>query len=140
MEESFVEQDSLKQRLKSERDSLIEPKHIIWDHLSVELKNLRDYLVEAEDERGLATTCLANVSIIQENMGDNPLKDFNAINYSISRTNVQSIFAGIQDKVELISQTRKYIIKDRVMKDIISKANFMLERVADFKLLFKDPI
>ena len=76
----------MKQQLKSTKDNLIDAKHIIWDHLSIELKKLRDYLVEVEDEGELATTCLANVSIIQENMGDMPLNDFNAINYLISRS------------------------------------------------------
>ena len=115
-------------------------KHIIWDHLSIALKKVRNFLVEVEDERELANTCLTNVSIIQENMGEKSLKDFTAINYLNSRSKAQLIFVGIQDKVELISQAMKYIIKDRMMKDIISKANFMLGSVVEFILLFKELI
>ena len=126
--------------MKSENDTLINAKHISWDHLSIELKKLRDYLIEVEDERELATICLANVSSIQEYMGDKPLKDFNAIDYLNSRSKEQLIFAGIHDRAELISQAMKYIIKYTMMKDIIYKANFMLGRVEDFKLLFKDLI
>ena len=64
LEESLTKQESLKQQLKAVKDSLIDVKHIIWDHLEVQLKKLRDYLVEVEDERELFTNCLANVSII----------------------------------------------------------------------------
>ena len=73
-------------------------------------------------------------------MGDKILKAFNAIIYLNSRSKAQIIFAGIHDRAELISQARKYIIKDRMMKYIISKANFMLGRVEDFKLSLKDLI
>ena len=86
LEESLAKQESLKQQLKYAKYNLVDAKHIIWDHLSIELKKLRDCLIEVEDERELATTSLANVSIIQKNMGDKPLKDFNAINYLNSRS------------------------------------------------------
>ena len=119
---------------------MIDAKHIIWDHLSIELKKLRDYLVEVEDERELATTCLAKFSIIQKNMGDKSLKDFNAISCLNSRSKAHFIFVGIQDRTKLISQAMKYIIKDRMMRDIISRDNFMVGRVEDFKLLFKNLI
>jgi len=38
-----------------------------------------------EDERELAVSCLANVVIVQEGMGDKPLQDHNAINYLNSK-------------------------------------------------------
>ena len=43
LEENLDEQESLKQQLKSEKGTLIDAKHIIWDHLSIELKKLRYY-------------------------------------------------------------------------------------------------
>ena len=55
-----------------------------------------------------------------------------------TRTKAQLTFAGIHDRLEIISQAVKYVIKDFMMKDIIAKANFMLGRILDFKLLFKD--
>ena len=47
-------------------------------------------------------------------------------------------FASIQDRLEIIYQARKYVIKDFMMKDIIAKDNFMLGRITNFKLLFKN--
>jgi hypothetical protein len=46
-------------------------------------------------------------------------------------------FARIEDREDLIAQARKYIIKDRLLKDMIEKANYLL-RVEDFKIIFKD--
>ena len=45
---------------------------------------------------------------------------------------------GVEDRADLISQARKYIIKDRLLKDIIAKANYLLIRVDDFRIIFKD--
>ena len=38
----------------------------------------------------------------------------------------------------MISQARKYIIKDRPLKDIATNANYLLRRVDDFKIIFKE--
>ena len=86
----------------------------------------------------LASSCLANLSTLQENMGDKPFQAQNAINFLNSRTKTQLHFAGIKDKVDLIAQARKYIIKDRLLKDMTAKANYLLRRVEDFKIIFKD--
>ena len=138
LEQSSVENESLRRELETTKNNLIEAKHFIWDHLRREIKKVKDYLVELEDERELATLCLANVSTIQESLADKPLQALNAINYLDTRTKAQFTFAGIQDRLEIISQARKYVIKDFMMKDIIAKPNFMLGRIEDFKLLFKD--
>ena len=47
-------------------------------------------------------------------------------------------FAGVEDRAYLISQAKKYIIKDRLLKDVAAKANYLLRRVDDFKIIFKD--
>ena len=47
-------------------------------------------------------------------------------------------FAGIEDREDLIAQAKKYIIKDRLLKDIAVKANYLLRRDDDFKIIFKD--
>jgi len=78
-------------------------KQIIWDRLAKEIKKVRDYLVELEDEKELVTTCLANVSTIQEILGDKPLQALNSINYPNTRTKTQLIFIGIEDRSEIIS-------------------------------------
>ena len=48
------------------------------------------------------------------------------------------LFAGIEDREDLIAQAKKYIIKDRLLKDIAAKANYLLRRDDDFKIIFKD--
>ena len=128
----------MRRQLQDTKNSLIEAKHLIWDHLIREVKKLKDYLVELEDERELATTYLANVTTIQESLGDKPLQALNAINYLDTRAKSQLSFVGIHDRLEIMPQAREYVIKDFMMKEIIAKANFMLGRIADFKLLFKD--
>ena len=47
-------------------------------------------------------------------------------------------FVGIEDREDLIAQARKYIIKDRLLKDMTAKENYLLRRVDDFKIIFKD--
>lgn len=98
LEQSSAENEFLRRQLETAKDSLIEEKHLIWDHLIRQIKKVRDYLVELEDERELDTPCLANVSTIQESLGDNPLQALNAINYLNTRTKTQLTFAGIHDK------------------------------------------
>ena len=71
-------------------------------------------------------------------MGDKPLQAQNAINFLNSRTKTQLHFAGIDDTTYLIAQARKYIMKDRLLKDMTAKANYLLRRVEDFKIIFKD--
>lgn len=118
--------------------SLTNAKCIIWDQLDKEIKRLEDYLVQVEDARQLATSCLSDVLIVQESMRDKPLQAYNVINYLNSRTKSQLHFVGIQDRADLIAQARKYIIKDRLVKDMSTKANFLLCRVEYFKIIFKD--
>ena len=71
-------------------------------------------------------------------MGDKLFQAHNAINFLNSRTKTQLHFAGVEDREDLISQARKYIIKDRLLKDIVVKANYLLRRVDDFKIIFKE--
>lgn len=103
-----------------------------------EVKKLKDYFIQVEDERQLATSCLDNLKTLYENLGDTLFQARNAINYLNSRTKTQLHFAGIQDIPDLITQARNYIIKDRLLKDIDAKASYLLRRVDDFKIIFKD--
>ena len=61
----FSNQELLTQYLSSTKDSLIDAKYIIWDHLSKEVKKLKDYFIWVEDERNLAPSCLANLVTLQ---------------------------------------------------------------------------
>ena len=138
LEQSSVKNESLRTQPKATKNSLIEAKHLIWDHLIREVKKLKDYLIELEDERELDTIYLANVSTIQDILGYKPLQALNAINYLDTRAKSQLSFVGIHDRLEIMPQAREYVIKDFMMKEIIAKANFMLGRITNFKLLFKD--
>ena len=86
LQESLANQESLTQQLRSANNSLIDAKYIIWDHLLKEIKKLKDYFIQVEDERQLATSCLDNLLTLQENLGDKPLQAQNAINFLNSRT------------------------------------------------------
>lgn len=138
LHESLINQEALTQQLRSANNNLIDAKHIIWDHLFKEVKRLKDYFVWVEDERKLATSCLDNLQTLQENLSDKPFQAQNAINVLNSITKTQLQFTLIEDRADLISQARKYIIKDRLLKDISTKANYLLRRVDDFKIIFKE--
>ena len=47
-------------------------------------------------------------------------------------------FVGIHYREDMIAQEMKYIVKDNVMKEVTTKANFLLGRDEDFKVLLKD--
>ena len=98
LKQSSTENVFLRQQLEIAKDSLIEAKQMIWDHLIKDIKKVIQYLVELEYERELATTCLANVSTIQESFGDKPLQALNASNYLNTRTKEHLSFEGIQDR------------------------------------------
>lgn len=74
---------------------------------------------------------------VQE-ISNKTLQALNAINYLDTRTKLQLTLEGIHDRLEIISQARKYVIKDFMVNNIFAKANFMLGKIADLKLLFKD--
>lgn len=64
LRESLANQESLTQQLRSASNSLIDTRHIIWDHLLKEVKRLKDYFVQVEDERKLETSCLYNLQTL----------------------------------------------------------------------------
>ena len=137
LQEILSSQESLTQQLRSSNNSLIDAKHIIWDHLFKELKRLKDYFFQVEDERQLATSCLDNLQTLQENLGDKPFQAQNVINFLNFRTKTQLQFTGVEDRAYLISQAIKYIIKDILLKDMVAKSNYLLRRVDYCKIIFK---
>ena len=46
-----------------------------------EVKKMKDHLIMLQDERSLVITCLSNVSLVQERMGDKPIQDQKAIKF-----------------------------------------------------------
>ena len=69
--ENSADKENLKRQVDVVRQSLIDTKCLLWDHITKEIKNLRDHLVMLQDEKALVTTCLSNVALVQEGMGDN---------------------------------------------------------------------
>ena len=68
LQEKFANQKSLTQQLRSTNNSLVDAKHIIWDHLLKESKMLKDYFIQVEDEKQLATSCLDNMLTLHKNL------------------------------------------------------------------------
>ena len=99
---------------------------------------MKDYFVQVEDERQLETSCLDNFQTLQENLGNKHFQAHNALNFLNSRTKTQLQFTGVEDRSDLISQAIKYIIKDIILNEIAAKANYLLRRVEDFKIIFKE--
>ena len=64
LHESLANQESLTQQLRSTNNNLIDTRHIIWDHLLKEVKWLKYYFVQVEDERKLEISCLDNMQTI----------------------------------------------------------------------------
>ena len=91
-----------------------------------------------EDERQLATSCLANLQVLYDSLGDKPLQAQNAINYLNSRTKTQLKFEGIKDRTYLIAHAKKYIIKDKMLHNTTAKAKYLLGRVGDFRIIFRN--
>ena len=86
----------------------------------------------------MAISYLVNLQVLHDSLGDKPLQAQNAINYLNSRTKTELQFEGIQDRTDLIAQSKKYIIKDKMLQNNTAKANFMLDRVSDFKVIFQN--
>ena len=51
LKESLENQELLSQRLRLAKDILVEAKNIIRDYLSKEMKKLKEYFIQMEDER-----------------------------------------------------------------------------------------
>ena len=60
-----------------------------------EIKKLKDYLFMLQDEKSLVDTCLTNVNLVQEMMGDKLVQAQRAINFLNSQFKMQLQFAGI---------------------------------------------
>ena len=95
-------------------------------------------MILLDEEKELASTCMKNVALMQENMGDKPTLAQNAINFLNSQNKAQLQFVGVTNRFDLLVQAKKYVIKDSLAKEVIAKANHLVKRDRDFKTLFKD--
>ena len=86
LKESLETQEMLTQQVRLGKDVLAEAKQVIWDSMFREIKKLKEHFIQLEDEKQLATSCLANLQVLHYSLGDKPLQTHNAINYLNSRT------------------------------------------------------
>ena len=91
-----------------------------------------------EDERKLATSFLSNLRVLYESLGDKTLQAQSAINLLNSRTKTQLQFEGIKDRTDLITQAKKYIREEKMLQDTSAKAKYMLRRVNDLRIIFRN--
>ena len=137
MTETATENENLRKQVESGKQALRDTKYLLWDHMLKEIKKLKDYLLMLQDEKSQVETCLTNVNLVQEMMGDKPLQAQRAINFLNSQTKMQLQFSGIQDKAKLIMQAKKYIVKETLAKEVLVKANFLKARYDQFKHTYK---
>ena len=70
--ETVAENENPRKQVESGKQALRDTKSLLWDHMLKEVKNLKDYLLMLQDEKDLVDTCLTNVNLVQEMMGDKP--------------------------------------------------------------------
>lgn len=108
---SSTENENLRTQIEAIRQALKDIKFLLWDYMLKEVKKLKDHLKMLQDERSLVTTCLSNVAIVQENMGDKPIQAQKAINSLNCQSKTWLQFAWIQDKIDLIAQAKSILLK-----------------------------
>ena len=138
--EISTHKENLKRHVDPVRQDLMDAKCLLWDHITKEIKKIKDHLVMLQDENTLVTTCLSNVALVQESMGDKPIQAQRAINFLNSQSKTQVQFASIQDRVDIIVQDNKYIVKDNLEREVALKETFLKGRVEEFKNMFKNVV
>ena len=131
--ESLTNTNNLQRQVKPIRHALKDTKFLLWDNIMKEVKKLKDHLIMLQDERYLLIRCSSNVALVQESMGDKPIQAQKSIDFLNSQSKTQLEFARIQDKADLISQEKKYIVKDTLAREVALEANFLKTRVEQFK-------
>ena len=84
--ETTTKNENLRKQVKEGKHALRDTKYLLWDHMLKEIKKLKDYLLMLQDEKALIDTCLSNVNLVQEMMGDKPIQPQRAINFLNSQS------------------------------------------------------
>lgn len=64
----------LTQQVRLDKADLAEAKQVIWDSLFREIKKLKQNFDQVEDEKQLETSCLANLQVFHDSLGDKILQ------------------------------------------------------------------
>ena len=95
MAKSSANKENLKRQVDVVRQALIDAICLLQDHITKEIKKLKDHLVMLQDEKTLVTTWLSNVALVQEGMADKLVQAQRAINFLNLQSKTQLQFAGI---------------------------------------------
>ena len=93
--ESSTEKENLQRQGEASRQALKDINFLLWDNIIKEVKKMKDHLIMLQDERSLMITCLSNVALVQESMGDKPIQAQNTINFLNSQPKTRLQFTGI---------------------------------------------
>ena len=63
--EISIDKENLKRQVDSVKQALIDAKCLVWDHITKEIKNMKDYLIMLQDEKTLVATCFTNIALVQ---------------------------------------------------------------------------
>ena len=94
MTESSTENENIRKQIEASRKALKDTKFLLWDYMLKEVKKLKDHLIMLQDERYLVPTCLSNVVVVQENMGDKPIQAQKSINFLNSQSKLNYSLQG----------------------------------------------
>ena len=81
MAETLIENENIRRQVEASRHALKDTKFLLWDNIMKEVKKLKDHLIMLQDERSLVITCLSNIVVVQESMGDKPIQAQKSINF-----------------------------------------------------------
>ena len=137
LRKTSTENENLRKQVEAGKQALRDTKFLLWDHMFKEIKKLKDHLLKLQDERALIGTCLSNVDLVQEMMGDKPTQAQKAVNFLNSQSKMQLQFSGIQDRAELIVHAKKYIVKETLANEVLMKEKFLKARIDQFRHAFK---
>jgi hypothetical protein len=138
LQDATTKKIRLQNIINSFRQALIETRTSHWDNINREIKKMKEYLILLNEERKLAHLFLTNAKTFLESLGGTPTIAQAAITLLISQTNVQLQFARVQNRVDLLFNAKKYIMKRDIIKVVTEKTNFLVQRSKDFKILFED--
>ena len=99
---------------------------------------MKEKLILLNEERKLGHLSLTNAKTFLESLGGKPTIAQAAINLLISQTNVQLQFVGVENRANLLFNTKKYTMKRDIIEVVTEKEKFLVQRSKDSKTLFED--
>ena len=96
-------------------------KHIIWDHIIIEVTKLQDFLNFLEDKRVLVINSLTKYEVANEIMQRRPtIKAQNSITFLSHLSNQGLTTLNIHDIMGIIIRAKQFIEKFKLMDNVKS--------------------